>query len=450
MNISELMKFQPKQVDALNAVKGHTFTLYGGAAGGGKSYFLRWIGIYLLLKWAKETKLTGIRIGLFCEDYPSLKDRQISKIKYEFPAWLGTFNQSEHEFTLHPAYGSGVMALRNLDDPSKYLSSEFAAVLIDELTRNPKDTFDFLNMRRRWPSITETKLIAATNPGGVGHAWVRKLWIDKDFTQETFNPQDFAFISAKATDNRYLGEEYEKQLSTLPEKLRKAYRDGNWDIFAGQYFTEWDKSQHVIEPFDIPEGWTRITGIDYGFEKPSACYWLAIDYDGIIYVYRELYQTGLTYSQLGKRIKYIQGPQELIEYNVADTSMFAKTLDTGEYGQDIMAKEGVPIIPANKDRLAGWNLMHDYLRLNRIKFFKNCNNAIRTIPALVYKDGTEDIDKASEDHAADAIRYALMSLPPIPEKQEPKVYNPYTNDKDSPWYQRMEVTDPYSYENLQI
>lgn len=452
MKFSDLCALQPKQLEAAEKVFNHTFTFYGGAAGGGKSFFLRWIMVALSLYYAKKYNIKGGRVGLFCEDYPALHDRHLSKIPFEFPKWLGSLNRGAHEFILDEKYGGWTIAFRNLDDPSKYLSAEFAAIGVDELTRNPRSMFDFLNMRRRWPGITDTKFISASNPGGIGHGWVRKLWIDRDFDGETFDIKDFAFIPAKATDNKYLGEAYNKQLEQLPEQLRKAYRDGDWNIFAGQFFTEWTEERNVCTPFQIPEGWSRIRCLDYGFEKPSACLWMAIDYDGKITVYRELYETRLTYSQLARKIKIMSG-MEHIDYTVADTSMFAASPDTGEDGNSIMSQNGVELTGAKKDRIPGWNLMRDYIRSGNIRFFSTCFNSIRTIPALIHEDvlktgnRVEDIARGSEDHAADACRYGLMSLPQAPVKGKEGVFNPYKDDPASPWHEEstQQGSNLYSY-----
>ncbi len=447
INFSDLCKFQPKQAEAAKALLNHKFLLYGGAMFGGKSYWLRWTAVELAMYYAARYGVKGGRIGLFCEDYPALNDRQLSKIPYEFPSWLGKLNLGLHEYKLADRYGGWTIAFRNLDDPSKYSSAEFAAILVDELTKNPREMFDFLaGTRMRWPGVEDVHFAGATNPGGVGHAWVKKLWIDRDFTGETLDPKEFCFISAQAKDNKFLTASYLKQLETLPEKLRKAYLDGDWDIFAGQFFTEWNSTKHVIPEQEIPSGWSRIRCLDYGFQAPSACYWLAIDYDGNIYVYRELYEAGLTYSALAKRIKLMTPDSEQIEYTVADTSMFAKTLDTGEYGQDIFANEGVPLTPANKERIASLNLVREYLKRGSLKFFRTCKNAIRTIPALVHSEvKPEDIDSKCEDHAIDAIRYGLMSLPPLPVREHETIKNPYENDKSSPWGKPDITDDYYSY-----
>lgn len=439
LSFKEIANFQPKQEEATKAVlSDKTYVFYGGAAGGGKSYWLRWMAVYLLCIYARDYKIKGIRIGLFCEDYPALNDRHLSRIQYEFPNWLGTYNQQMHEYRLADEYGGGVIAFRNLDDPSKYLSAEFAAIFVDELTKNERITFDFLNMRRRWPGISNTKFVGASNPGGKGHGWVKKLWIDRDFRNEKFNPDDFVFIQAKAIDNKYLGIEYSEQLNTLPEQLRKAYKDGNWDIFAGQYFTEFDKEKHVVIPFSIPEGWRKIRGLDYGNVNPSGVLWIAIDYDGKAHVYREFYEKGHTYDSLAKRVKDITPNTEKIDYTMADTSMFARTEDTGKYGQDIMAENFLEISPANKDRIAGWNLIREYLKNNMLVIFDTCVNLIRTLPAAVHNEppkDVEDLQKSDDDHLLDALRYALMSVPLTPKKENfnPIPPNPYPNDKDAPW-----------------
>ena len=164
IKFSELSHFLPKQKEAQLASKRFKFVLYGGSLGSGKSHWLRWMCVYWLMKYYAKYDKKGIRVGLFCEDYVSLNDRHLTKVKFEFPPWLGKFNESKHEFTLAPDYGSGIIAFRNLDDPEKYLSVEFAAMGVDEINRNPVSTFRELRKRLRWEGIPDVRFMGACNP----------------------------------------------------------------------------------------------------------------------------------------------------------------------------------------------------------------------------------------------------------------------------------------------
>lgn len=229
VKFSELANFLPKQKDAQEASKRFKFVLYGGSLGSGKSYWLRWMMVYWLMKLYSKSNQKGIRAGLFCEDYPSLEDRHLSKVKYEFPAWLGKYNQQKHEFTLAPEYGSGVIAFRNLDDPEKYLSVEFAVMGVDEINRNTIVTFRELRKRLRWAGIKDVRFLAACNP--VGEAWVKNMWVKRMFPPEENEQYEFVFVPALPTDNPYLDASYYKSLESLPESQRKAFLEGNWDAF---------------------------------------------------------------------------------------------------------------------------------------------------------------------------------------------------------------------------
>ncbi len=230
VKFSELAKFLPKQKDAQEASKRFKFVLYGGSLGSGKSYWLRWMMVYWLMKYHAKYGLKGVRGGLFCEDYTSLNDRHLSKVKYEFPAWLGKYNAQFHEFTLAPEYGSGVIAFRNLDEPEKYLSVEFAVEAVDEINRNPVTTFRELRKRLRWAGIKDVRFIAACNP--VGEAWVKNLWVKRMFPPEEGEQYEFVFVPALPTDNPYLDATYYKSLESLPEAERQAFLEGDWDSFA--------------------------------------------------------------------------------------------------------------------------------------------------------------------------------------------------------------------------
>ena len=226
---SEICKFFPKQQEALDATKKWKFTLFGGSVGSGKSYWIRWSAVWWLMEYYAKYGLKGVRAGVFCEDYPSLNDRHLSKVKFEFPNWLGKFNEAKHEFTLAPKWGSGIIAFRNLDDPAKYLSVEFAVIAIDEINRNPKTTFDMLRSRHRWPGIKDVKFLAGCNP--LGEAWVKNMWVKRLFPPSEKEQYEFVYIPALPTDNPHLPQEYYKSLESLPDNQRRAYLEGNWDAF---------------------------------------------------------------------------------------------------------------------------------------------------------------------------------------------------------------------------
>jgi hypothetical protein len=450
VKFSDLVKWTDKQNLANDLVSKYKYILYGGAMGGGKSYWLRWELIKLLLYYYAKYEFENVVVGLFCEDYPALKDRHLGKIKFEFPDWLGVYSGQDHNFILKKDYGSGVLAFRNLDDVSKYQSAEFAAEGVDELTKNTEETFLFLRTRLRWPGIPtiDTKFLAGTNPGGIGHGWVKKKWILKEFESNEKEKDLFCFIPAKAIDNPHLDKGYYDSLESLPEQLRKAFLEGDWDIFKGQYFSEWRKDIHTCRAFEISADWVKFICIDYGYAKPSAAYWCAISPDGIVYVYRELYKTGLTYSALTKEIIAMTPKNEDIKYWVIDPSAWikGKEKDTEAIsGADIMesvykdtTKKTLMLMRGNNDRINGWRTVREYLKpimtqgdkiIAKLQVFDNCSDFIRTFPSLVFDTiRVEDVDSDGEDHAGDAIRYGLMSKP-IPSKTQEQVLDDFFKKK---------------------
>jgi phage terminase large subunit len=431
---SELTHFNDKQKEAEKAVKGYKYILYGGAMGGGKSYWLRWMLVKLLLEFHFNYGLRGVRVGLFCEDYPSLDDRHLTKIQYELPSWLGHLNKGDKNFTLAPEYGSGVISFRNLDDASKYASSEFAVVAVDELTKNQKIVFDMLRTRMRWKGIPDTKFLAGTNPGSVGHAWVKKIWMDREFELTEKEAHLFKYIRATADDNRMnLDDSYFQQLEGLPEEKRKAFLMGDWNLFEGQFFSEFNVDIHVVEPFQIPDTWRKFGGYDHGRAKPACFKWYALDFDGNVYCYRELYvnkedgSSRYEADQIAREVVRInKEANDFLEYVVADSAIFMNT-GTGETIAEILQKNGVgksgtlipQLIPCQKgagSRVNGWAVMHQFLYYDKLtnpklRYFSTCVDSIRTIPSLVYSDiHVEDLDTDGEDHAADVDRYFLQTL----------------------------------------
>ncbi len=421
VSLARLVNWLPKQLEAWQAVEAGGFVLYGGSRGPGKSFWLRWSALLLLLRWAMQGQ-TGVRVGLFCETYADLRDRQISKINVEFPLWLGEVKETQEDglcFFVREHYGGGKIALRNLDNPSKYQSSEFAAEFIDELTKISYDTFSVLRGSKRWPGIERTVFAAASNPGGVGHGWVKRLWVDRDFPSELKGREsEFVFVRALPGDNPHLPPSYWAELNSLPEPLRSAWRDGNWDVFAGQAFMVWDQQKHVIQPFEIPAHWPRWRALDWGYSNPFCCLWLTRDPDtGRIYVYREVYARELTDRQQARTIRELTTGNDF-RVTFADPAMWAKknVNDLVVTTADEFAAEGVPLTRADNDRLSGKRKVDRALQnlpdgRPGLMVFSSCTNLIRTLPSLPYdKTNVEDVDTAAEDHAYDTLRYGLTNV----------------------------------------
>lgn len=434
--IDNIIKPTSRQLECLVALRTLAFVLYGGAMGGGKSYLLRWWCVLQCLYYYSRYGVKNVRVGLFSKDYPTLVDRQISKIKFEFPAWLGTISESRTEgfnFKLQDRFGGGTVAFRNLDDPSKYNSAEFASIGVEELTENDEKIFHELRKRLRWPGIptTDLRFLGCTNPGGKGHGWVKRFWIDRDFPPELQTLADkFAYVQSKASDNPHLDAEYKAQnLDTLPEEMRKAYADGDWDLFAGQYFSEWRKEVHVIEPFEVPWYWRIERCGDWGEAKPCAHLWVATNPEGRKFVVGEVYGAGKSIEAQADEIRRFEAGKAVVPFGVLDSACW-DTTGRSQCIADQFGAYGVKWAAAAKgpgSRVAGWRLLHKMLafergedgslvRPPRLQVFNTCKNLIRTLPGLVHDENKpEDLDTDGEDHAADALRYHLLGFANPPE-----------------------------------
>lgn len=418
VDFDAMCHFQPKQIEALKATYKYQFVLFGGARGPGKSYWLRWAA-------ARETLslfMNGVqrpRVGLFSTTYTSLQQRQASKIDIEFPSWLGKVCGDDKQgkgFHFKDRFGGGIISFCNLDNVDKYKSAEFAGVYVDELTENGPGILPVLMGSLRWPGVSRPKFAAATNPDGIGHLWVKSYWIDKVFPEELQSLKDeFCFISALPGDNKYLDEGYWRFLDSLPEDMRKAWRDGDWNVFQGQFFNELSSAINGFPGCNVPDGYTFIS-LDYGETAPSAAYWCRVDSSGTIWVYREVYGAGMIYSALAKKL-VDEGHNDRPVYVVASPDIFGKSKGTGVVGAEVLSgfPYYLPMRRADDDRVTGWRIMKEYIHDGRLKISTTeCPNFWRTAPSMVYdKSRTEDMDGRGEDHSAESIRYAIMSRPPM-------------------------------------
>ncbi len=416
--------------------------LYGGAAGGGKSRAC------VMDAFARAMRTPEFHAYLFRRTYPELRDTLIGEALRSIPDGLGNYNSSEHDYRLPNGSRLHFRACDREDDVRKYQGAQMYALYIDELTHFTRYQYDYLKTRARAPKQVGVRPIVrcTSNPGGPGHAWVRAYFVDAAPPGEIIRRRVYSqalgreqvrtvqYIPALATDNPYLSDDYIFELEQKPEKLRRALLEGRWDAFEGQVFTEWmddlahygDRQYtHVIDPFDVPAHWPRYRAFDFGYTRPYSVGWWAVDEDGTLYRYRELYgcvrgqpNTGvrLTPREIARQIRDIEsaaGEKGIV--GVADPSIFDGS--RGESIAEQMADEGVLFSPGDNNRLAGLMQLHYRLAMDEngysgLYVFSDCTEFIRTLPALAYDPiRVEDVDTEGEDHIYDETRYICMARP---------------------------------------
>jgi hypothetical protein len=408
------------------------YVLYGGARGGGKS-------------WSLRMKLIGLCLGypnlncvLLRRTLPELETNHftpmmrmldgyakilISKKRFEFP------NGS----TLKLGY------CMTDKDVMQYQGQEFEIVAVDEATQFKGEWVEDLKASLRTVRTDiSPQMFFTANPGGIGHAYFKRLFVEREFT-ELEDPGEYRFVAATVHDNDVLMKndpDYVRTLERLPETRRKAWLEGSWDVFEGQAFAEFrdnpsgyvtGERSHVINGFMPPPEWRLYQGYDYGYSKPYSFGWYGADPDGTLYCIAELYG-GTGKPNEGKQ----QSPEEQFReaaafershpylrgrrfIRIADPSIFDK--QRGESIADTALKHGLTFYPANNKRLQGFAQVQNRLRFDKngragLYMFRECKNLIRTLPSLLF-DGhnCEDVDTECEDHAYDQLRYVCMEKP---------------------------------------
>lgn len=450
---------QPRQCDFM--VRPEYEALYGGAAGGGKSDAL-------LGEALRQVNKRYYRAIIFRKTYPDcteLIDRAHELYPRAYPG--ATYNDNKHCWTFPSGAKIYFGAMQHKKDRLKYQGKQFAFIGFDELTHFSWDEYSYMFSRNRCakdPTI-RCYIRATTNPGGVGHGWVKDRFIT---AAEPMTPikteMEIAgkkyvrrriFIPSSVFDNKILLENdpnYIANLGMLPEAELRALLYGDWDSFSGQVFSEWkndsshyldQKGTHVIKPFPIPKEWRRYRSFDFGYAKPFSVGWWAVDYDGIAYRYRELYgcvpnqpNTGVKWHprQIANKIREMEEkyePKGVYISGIADPSIWDAS--RGESIAAAMEKEGIYWEPADNDRMSGKMQFHYRLAFDEngtamTYIFDTCKDYIRTIPNLVYDElDVEDVDSSQEDHIYDEARYFYQANPISPrkhEKPQPKPYNP--------------------------
>lgn len=392
---------------------------YGGARGGGKSHAARTKAVLLALNYP------GIQILLLRRTLKELRENHVLYLSKQLRG-AALYKESTKEF-LFPNGSRIVLGYcDNEKDVLQYQGQAYDVIFMEEATQFTEFQYQTLTECNRASGMCKKafspRMYFTCNPGGVGHAWVKRLFIDRRYTDRE-RADDYVMIRARVYDNEFLMEhdpEYVRNLESLPEERRRAMLEGNWDIFEGQYFTEFRREVHTMEPWEMPAHWRRYVALDYGLDM-LACYWIAMDEAGNAYVYRELYESDLKVSDAAEKIRALTG--EKIRTYYAPPDLWNRHSDTGKSTAEIFAEHGIHLARAQNDRVQGWYNLKEWLKpyedeqgvtAAKLRIFTNCTNLIRTLPELRHDEKNPN-DCAREPHEAthapDAIRYFVAGRP---------------------------------------
>ena len=422
------IKLQPKQKEAFIKSMKTPVLFYGGAKGGGKSFLVRAKEITRRLK-NKNTKGLIIR-----KTFPELRSNHIQKLFQEYPAIVNWYNKSEKTIYYPNGSTTEFSYLQSTDDVYTYQGREYDDISIDEITQHEEPVFKILrsSLRTTTKGLMPTILLTG-NPGGPGHTWVKRIFIDKQFKPEE-QPSDYSFIQARVQDNLALMDndpDYVKRLYDLPDHLRRAYLEGDWNIFAGMAFDQLSHATHIIEPFPLPKGTRYFAGYDHGYNHPFSLVMFALHPDGTIYVIKHF--TG--------RLMDVPDISHGMEGYIADISLSIYAgLDIWSRGRDgsptiydqfiaafraMGIASRVTLIEAHTDRKQGVAEIRKYINYRsspngkpRLYFFRNCTDVFDTVAGMQFSAREpEDVlkvdadgDGKGGDDAYDAFRYGLMGV----------------------------------------
>ncbi len=415
--------------------------LYGGSAGGGKSYAM----IADPVRYLNNPNARMLLVRRSTEELREL----ISVSKQLYPKAIPGIKFMERDKTWVAPSGATLWMsyLDRDDDVMRYQGQAFNWIGFDELTQWPTPyPWNYMRSRLRTTKASGLPLYmrATSNPGGPGHQWVKKTFIDPNTPSEAFWATDTdsgeticwpkghtregeplfkrRFIPATLFDNPYLADDgmYEANLLSLPEHQRRQLLEGDWDINEGAAFPEFNRREHVIEPYDIPNSWVKFRACDYGYGSATGVLWFTVTPSEQVVVYREMYVSKVTATDLADMILEAEDGEK-IRYGVLDSSLWHNRGDTGPSLAEQMIMKGCRWRPSDRSRgsrVAGKNEIHRRLQIDefteepRIVFFNNCTNTISQIPAIpLDKNNPEDVDTHAEDHLYDALRYGIMTRP---------------------------------------
>ncbi len=418
----------------------HKHIAFGGARGGGKSWAVRAKAKLLAFNYP------GIRILIVRRTYPELYNNHINILRGEMFG-VAKYNDKEKIMTFPNGSTISFSYCATDKDLDRLQGVEYDVIFLDEATQLSEYQMRAITACVRAVNNYPKRIYYTCNPGGQGHGYIKRLFIDRRYVEKEV-PEDYYFIQSLVTDNTALMEadpDYILQLEALPPKLRDAWRYGDWNIFEGQFFEEFidnsdgyedRKYTHVIPAFEVPRTWNVYRSYDFGYNKPFSCAWWAVDYDGVIYRILELYgctknpNEGVKWTpqKQFEKIAEMEREHPLLKgrniQGVADPSIWDAS--RGESVAEAASKQGIFFVPGDNKRIAGWMQMHYRLAFDcngypMMYIFDTCKAFIRTVPQLTCSEtDPEDLDTSQEDHVADEARYFCMMRPIQPRAAEDK------------------------------
>lgn len=422
--------------------------VYGGAKGGGKSCAL----VCECLAYCLEHP--GCSAYLFRETYDNLETNLIKEWKEKVPPQLYTYTDSKHIATLKNGSTVHFRHIANDVDAEHYQGRSIEWIGVDELTKHSEKAIQILLSCMRSAKGYETRFRATCNPGGKGHVWVKKRYVDATqhgrvtYVDET-SGNKVQFIPATVYDNTILMRNdpaYVRRLENLPEAEKQAFLYGSWDIFQGVFFDEWDYETHTCEPFPIPKEWRVYRTIDYGLDC-FACLWVAVDDCSNVYVFRELAESDLPISTAAE--KAIDMTIEDVCCTLAPPDLWGRSQETGRSRAELFRENGLMFTKSNNDRLAGWLAIKELLKkdrdgFSRLKIFRTCTRLISDLPQLQH-DTKRIGDVCNEPHeithAPDALRYfSIYYVQPADKvENEKKITLPFALQTDEETHDDNEI-----------
>jgi hypothetical protein len=424
------------------------YRLFGGAAGPGKTKALLWEAI------RQANRYKGVDTLLLRRTFPELESSLVAYFRRDVPRDIyKSYNDTKHLVTWHNGSTTRFGHCAHESDVYQYQGAEYLFIGLDELTHFTLKQWQFLTSRNRCPVPgTFPNMAGATNPGNIGHAWVKALWIDRRApagmeNSAQYDPNDYYFTRATVADNPIYADdrEYRRTLDALPTHLRRAFLDGDWDVFAGQYFDVLDRERHTarVEEISIEPWWPRWISIDWGFEHPSAVLWHAASPCGTVITYREFVQNHLSPRMLAAAIAERTGGERISAVYLSPDAFAQRTADdtiAEQLGRGLEMEHLPRPDPADDERVGGWMLMYELLREDAWIITANCEQLLETLPTLTRDEANvEDVLKCDGDDVADSARYGIKS------RMAPRLSNHTGRDAELAYQsERLAAADPTS------